>query len=949
MPIFVSHLMRAGACFAGLEGAGGQIAASVDGVDAGDRYISAGQQLPSLLARRRDFSAAASTLSTQSLAITLRDYQNNFADEMMRRHRLGQDRGLLVLPTGAGKTISVAETLRQLVVEWNVAQNFSRDLAPNGSSSENWTPANWRRIGDFHRHLQRPSGILFVAHRDFLLRQAQEVLGEIFGADSIGIVQGNTLELDKPIVVASAQTLIGILDQIPRNRFGLVVLDEAHHYVPENRWSDVLKHLGFLSEEGAIQGNWPRMLIGMTATPDRLTGSPLLHVYGPEGLVTALDAADLWDRPDRVILKPEVIDVSLNISVNDISGENLGKLLAEIFYVKLHRGDQFNHTLVYVNSTSQVPEVVEALNELGIAAEGLIGETPKEEREAILDRFAAGMTRVLVNVGVVGEGFDVPSVETVVLAFESESRTRVVQAIGRAMRLDAASPNKQALVVDLGGNTQRHRLSIQIREAYEAEGIQLKGTQNGNGNGGLKQRPQAEAVIGDIAELIFRGEKPTTKFFEIAFAVLQLSAGEMQEAAYHLGIPSDILFAYANGLRVPRSLTEVINIAREMGDEEGLLRDAWAKEKTEQMEQTHPLPEGMGKKTREWVKYLRYCLWHRYEGITHRVPGIGTELIQTLIQDGHVDCGGMLWERNVKRIFLGLKITGRKLEFLNKLNGYLEEMEYPPFEEWMVHSSIEAILIFRLKKLAEKLGRTPIMADLDNELGLPSRGPFEAYFERWTGALKAADLEWRVKGREALIADLQALAVRLDRTPRRRDLKGKPEMASSQTYAAHFGSYNLALKAAGLLRKTLSGFGSRAECAEALSNLRKTLDRDPTPDDIKKEWDQSILREILKRFVTFEAALIAAREYEQFLSDDHATVKTNAGTNTREDRILRLQNVIAKLEENLGRQPTCYEVVAALGEKSVRVYARVFLTFSQALKEAGFIAGDIGQLIKVEH
>lgn len=866
MPIFVENLGLMGACFAGVGGIASSEAATAVGeanfgpVDAGDRYISAGQGLPSLLGQSRDFQANSAKLAPQSLAVSLRDYQEGFAAEMIRRHRLGQDRGLLVLPTGAGKTISVVETLRRLAVEWKEVRSFGGLSAPGG-----WLPANWRRIGNFHLRLQRPEGILFVAHRDFLLKQAVGVLGQVFGEEAIGLVQGKRMETQKPVVLASAQTLIGALDEIPKERFGLLVLDEAHHYVPENEWGGVLKHLGFLNEGGIIQGNWPRLLVGMTATPDRLTGSPLLNVFGPEGLVTALGAADLWDRPDKVLLKPQVIEVKLSVSVNDVPGETLGRLLAELFYEKLNRGDRFHHTLVYVNTVTGVGEVATVLNELGIAAEGLTGETSGEEREGILDRFAAGITRVLVNVGVAGEGFDVPSVETVVLAFESESRSRVVQAIGRAMRVDPDRPEKQEWVIDLGGNTRKHRLSIQIREAYEAEGVKLKA--NGEKQEGREAESRSrdtekqEAEIGRIEELSLQGEKPVTRFIEESFAKLELTPNEIQKAAYRLGVPSDILFAYANGLRVPPSLTEVINIAREIGDAEGLLHDAWAKEKAAQMDFTLPLPPTMGEKTKEWVRYLRYCLWHRHEGVISRVRGMRSATVQQIVENGNFfGHGSDIWEKRAERILTGFMVSGRTEDILGKLNGYLEEIEYPYFEEWMLKAEATSILIFRLQQLAQKLGHSPTVSEVEMEKGMPAITTFKNIFGRFNRALELAGLKTSKNTepkRKKLIDDLKALAEKLGHTPTMSEVNAEEGMASASKYSDVFRGYNAALKAA-KLKLHWQPRPTREKMISDIQSWAKSLGRSPKYEEFGSEDGMASRTTYIRVFGSFNKALIAA-------------------------------------------------------------------------------------------
>ncbi len=63
--------------------------------------------------------------------------------------------------------------------------------------------------------------------------------------------------------------------------------------------------MGFLDDRGIIRGCWPKFMLGITAIPDRMSGTPLVKVYGPEGLLVAVDPSDLWNRVDRGLLQTE--------------------------------------------------------------------------------------------------------------------------------------------------------------------------------------------------------------------------------------------------------------------------------------------------------------------------------------------------------------------------------------------------------------------------------------------------------------------------------------------------------------------------------------------------------------------------------------------------------------------------------------------------------------------
>jgi len=188
------------------------------------------------------------------------DFQKQFLETGFARYQGWQDRGLLVLPTGVGKTLAAMSFVQGMLLHWSGLQTY--------------IPKNGDQV-----HLP-PAGVLFVSHRDYLVQRLADEAGALFGANAVGIFQGDRKNPNAAIVSASIQTLLANADDFPWERFGLVVFDEAHHYVPENVWSLPLRRMGFMAEDGSITGNWPKFALGLTATPERLGGTPLQNVWG---------------------------------------------------------------------------------------------------------------------------------------------------------------------------------------------------------------------------------------------------------------------------------------------------------------------------------------------------------------------------------------------------------------------------------------------------------------------------------------------------------------------------------------------------------------------------------------------------------------------------------------------------------------------------------------------
>ena len=111
-----------------------------------------------------------------------------------------------------------------------------------------------------------------------------------------------------------------------------------------------------------------------------------------------------------------------------------------------------NGVLVFTRFTEEADNLVEKLKLKGIRASIVTGETPKRERERMLAEFKAGDIKVIANVGVLTTGFDYPELDTIIMARPTKSLSLWYQCVGRAIR---PSQGKDAWVIDLGGTYRR--------------------------------------------------------------------------------------------------------------------------------------------------------------------------------------------------------------------------------------------------------------------------------------------------------------------------------------------------------------------------------------------------------------------------------------------------------------------------------------------------------------
>lgn len=362
---------------------------------------------------------------TAGTAMVLRDYQEQTLAEVNKQLAQGRDRQLLVIPTGGGKTVIFATGID-------------------------------RRIRNNPRNLPT----LIVAHRDELITQAINKICDVSPEleFSIGIVKGNRNEFDRPVVVASIQTLARQrrLDQMPRE-WQTIVIDEAHHAASDS----YLRVLEQLRAE---------LYLGVTATPDRTDKRRLDKVFDTVTMEISID--DLIRRGYLVPPRGKRIGIEVDLSKVRQSGGDfqdgaLGEALeaanapTEILSAYLEHGEN-RKGLIFCPTVGMAHHTAETLRSAGVAAEALDANTDPHERHAILDRLRTGKTRLVTNCGVLTEGYDEPSISLIVVARPTKSRSLYCQIIGRGLRLH---PDKSdCLVLDLAGASDE--MSIQTLPAF---------------------------------------------------------------------------------------------------------------------------------------------------------------------------------------------------------------------------------------------------------------------------------------------------------------------------------------------------------------------------------------------------------------------------------------------------------------------------------------------------
>jgi len=299
---------------------------------------------------------------------------------------------------------------------------------------------------------------LVLAHRDELIGQAAGKLRQIAPSLEVGIVKAERDEIGADVVVASIQTLArpSRLARLEAN-FRTIVVDEAHH-ASAATYVAVLRELGAFTEGGPLT-------VGVTATPERADKSKLGAVWQEivyqRSMLEMIAAGYLVDL--RAIQVGTDADLGrLRIVHGDLQDAEIADELIASGAIPQVAGAYLKHARdrkgIAFTPTVRVAHLLAGeLAARGIPAEALDGTTPTDERRAILGRLHEGSTRVVVNCGVLTEGFDEPSVDCILIARPTKSRplycldaaTEILTDQGWRGIDDALSPDERAAGFDL--------------------------------------------------------------------------------------------------------------------------------------------------------------------------------------------------------------------------------------------------------------------------------------------------------------------------------------------------------------------------------------------------------------------------------------------------------------------------------------------------------------------
>jgi DNA repair protein RadD len=368
------------------------------------------------------------------MELILREYQRHAVEALWKHVRTREDNPCIVLPTGAGKGVVLAQMAKD-VVGWE-------------------------------------GRMAIVAHVKELLEQTAGNIMKMAPEIGVGIYSAGlgARELGYPITVAGIQSIYNKADAL--GHVDIIAIDEAHRIPPDGEGM----YRTFLEAVKKINPNV--RLVGLTATPYRLQSgviclpenllNAVCYEIGVKQLIVAGYLSPLKSK--TAIEQTDVSKVSIR-GGEFVAGELQAAMTADVDQVILACSEIVGKTedrksvLVFASGIEHAQQIAQFINDVeGVEVRTIFGDkslTSNEERARTIRDFRERRLKYLVNVDVLTTGFDAPGVDCVAILRPTMSPGLFYQMVGRGFRL--AEGKKDCLILDFGGNLMRHGPIDRIR------------------------------------------------------------------------------------------------------------------------------------------------------------------------------------------------------------------------------------------------------------------------------------------------------------------------------------------------------------------------------------------------------------------------------------------------------------------------------------------------------
>lgn len=370
------------------------------------------------------------------------------------------------------------EILDKLEAERSV-RGFYRNLvvAATGTGKTVISALDYKRFR--HDNPKANARLLFVAHREEILKQSlytfRAVLRDAnFGQLFVGSYRPD--EIDNLFISIQTFNSQDFASKIDPMYYDYIVVDEFHHAAAPT-YGRLLSYFK------------PKILLGLTATPERMDGKNILEFFH-DRIAAEIRLPEAIDRkllcPFQYFGVSDCIDLdSLKWTQGGYDRSELSNLYTLSGASALRRADLIIGSLMkYVTDINAVKGLgfcvsvehasfmANHFNERGIASIALSGKSSDEERGSAKDRLVSGDIRFIFVVDIYNEGVDIPEVNTILFLRPTESLTVFLQQLGRGLRL---SPEKECLTVldFIGQANKKYNFEAKFSSLFEKDGRSL--------------------------------------------------------------------------------------------------------------------------------------------------------------------------------------------------------------------------------------------------------------------------------------------------------------------------------------------------------------------------------------------------------------------------------------------------------------------------------------------
>lgn len=298
--------------------------------------------------------------------------------------------------------------------------------------------------------------VLFVAHREEILKQAASSFKNVRNSEDYGFFDGKAKDTDKSVIFASVATL-GRLEYLnekyfPVDYFNYVIIDECHHMVTK-QYKAIVDYFK------------PQFLLGLTATPERMDGKNIYEICDynvpyqislkeaiNKGLLVPFHYYGIYDETDYSGLRI----VKGHYEEQELNQAYIGNVRRYDLIYKYYRKYRSSRAIGFCCSKQHAEDMAKEFCKRGISAvavySGENGEYAEERNEAI-KKLKNGEIHVIFSVDMFNEGVDIASLDMVMFLRPTESPIVFLQQLGRGLRI---YKGKQYLnVLDFIGNYEK--------------------------------------------------------------------------------------------------------------------------------------------------------------------------------------------------------------------------------------------------------------------------------------------------------------------------------------------------------------------------------------------------------------------------------------------------------------------------------------------------------------